>query len=137
MNYVRIALFSSMCLLSLYFVQDDVSSAFSNAPVIIISGILNVWAAFGGAFIGAYLVLLFMKEQFRLSIRLWDFNRVIAVVGLLIAPVLAIATYNKAHSNTQHYVECKSERKISSRYSSRTYAVTESLCGSSNDKRKH
>lgn len=128
MNYIRIVLFSSTSLLALYFVHSDVSSAWTNAPVITISGILNIWAAYGGALIGAYLVLYFVKEQFHWSVRIGDFNRVIAVVGLLIAPLLAVATYSKALSSVDNYVECKSERKLSSRYSSRTYAIRASLC---------
>ncbi|MBY7902760.1 hypothetical protein KW459_17750 [Vibrio fluvialis] len=134
MNYVRIVLFSSMSLLALYFVCGGVSSALTNSPVITISSILNIWAAYGGTLIGAYLVLYFVKEQFHWSVRIGDFNRVIAVVGLLIAPLLATATYSKALSNVDNYVECKNERKISSRYSSRTYAISASLCDTlSND----
>ncbi|EKO3438036.1 hypothetical protein NTE19_001882 [Vibrio fluvialis] len=109
----------------------------TNAPVITISGILNIWAAYGGAFIGAYLVLYFVKEQFHWSVRIGDFNRVIAVVGLLIAPLLAITTYSKALSNVDNYVECKSERKLSSRYSSRTYAISASFCDTLSNANTH
>lgn len=128
MIFARMVLFATMSMIAGYFVTGDLNSAFSSDQVIKVSGVLNMWADYGAAIIGAYLTLYFTKEQFELSLRIGDFNRVIVFVALLIAPALAVGTYSKAMSNVGNYVECKDERQVSSRYSSRTYALTDSQC---------
>ncbi|EEX41777.1 hypothetical protein VFA_001614 [Vibrio furnissii CIP 102972] len=52
---------------------------------------------------------------------------------VVIAPLLAIATFGQTKSNVSGYVECKHERKVSSRYSSRTYAINDEICASLKD----
>lgn len=134
MNYFRLVLFTLASYLAFLFVSKDISSVYSNEQIIIISGLLNVWASYSMLFICSYLVIHTLKKEFQLSWKLGDPSRVVFLITIIISPLLAIGTYSQAKSNVANYVECKSERKISSRYSSRTYALNEELCQQLKDK---
>ncbi|EOX1298132.1 hypothetical protein ACPDLO_003146 [Vibrio cholerae] len=129
MNYIRIVLFSLLTWLGWWISSDNVSKAFGPISSIVeVSGVLNVWAGFCSIIAGLYLVIYSIKDEFKLSIPIGEINKVIIVSTLIVSPLLTIAIYSQMQSVVSSYVECKSERKISSRYSSRTYAVSEELC---------
>ncbi|EKO3401455.1 hypothetical protein OI845_004388 [Vibrio fluvialis] len=44
-----------------------------------------------------------------------------------------MATFSQSKANVANYVECKHERKVSSRYSSRTYAIDDEICATLKD----
>lgn len=129
MNYVRVVLFSLLTWMGWWISSDNITKAFSSTPLIVeVSGLLNIWAGFCCLFTGSYIVIYSIKDEFKLSIPIGEINRVIAISTLIMSPLLTIGVYGQIQTNVASYVECKSERKISSRYSSRTYAVNEELC---------
>ncbi len=128
MNYVRLMLFSVMTYMAYNQVSEDIISAFSNEEIVKVAGVLNVWASYGLLLLCPYFLAHTVNNQFNLFLRLGNGNRIVLFIVLFIAPLLAIATYSQSKSNVTHYVECKSERQFSSRYSSRTYALNEQLC---------
>lgn len=109
-------------------ISDHLVSAFSENPVIKVDGILNMWASYGAFFIFSYLAAYYIKEKYELTWRIGEINRVLIFCSIIVAPLFAIGTYGQAKDNVSNYIECKSERKISSRYSSRTYAISANLC---------
>lgn len=128
MNFVRIIIGLLVTIGAYIQVSGQIASAFSNDSKIVLDGLLNIWASFGMLLICPYLTIYVIKDEFTLRLPIGDANRVLVILGLVVAPLLAIGLYNQSHANVANYVECKSERKLSSRYSSRTYAITEDLC---------
>jgi hypothetical protein len=114
-------------------VKDQVVSAVSSNDVIVIDGLLNIWASVGGLLLFTYFSVYAAKNEFELSISMGNLNKIGITIAFIISPLLAMGTYSQAKANVADYVECKSERKLSSRYSSRTYARTEELCLSLED----
>ncbi|MCG3724783.1 hypothetical protein [Vibrio cincinnatiensis] len=128
MNVFRIVLFLSGTFIGGWLVNNLIEAAFYHSNIIRVAGLLNMWGSYVMLLIFPYFTMYTIKEQFRLSLNIGEINKVGIVLVLIVAPLLAMGTYSKAQSNVESYVECKSERKISSRYSSRTYAVNEELC---------
>lgn len=106
----------------------QVSGAFSSSDTITLDGLLNIWASCSGVLFSAYLIVYSVKEQFKLSINIGDINKMLILSCLAVSPLMAIGIYSKTKENVSGYVECTGERKASSRYSSRTYAVSQQLC---------
>lgn len=133
MNYVRMIMFSLLGGIGFWITSSNVHKALG-APmqVIEVSGILNVWAGFGCLLIGMYMVIWSVKEQFQLHLKIGNINTVLLVTSIIIAPLLAATTYGQIQANISGYVECKGKREVRSRYSSRTYAISEELCVQSN-----
>jgi hypothetical protein len=128
LNQIRIVLFSLVTYFAFGQASEQLSFALSDGDVIKTDGLLNIWASYSSLFLGLYIVIYSLKALWKLSLYIGEINRVLLVACLIIAPLLAIGTYSQAKANVADYVECKSERKLSSRYSSRTYARTEELC---------
>ncbi|HGE6067667.1 TPA: hypothetical protein ACGG77_003306 [Vibrio cholerae] len=129
MNYVRIVLCSLVTWLCLWITLGNLKQAFGFlASSVEVSGILNIWAGFGGFIVSVYLILYSIKDEFVLSLPIGEINRVIIISALVISPLLTVITYERIHSNLNGYVECSDLRTLSSRYSSRTYATSFELC---------
>ncbi|WP_332405565.1 hypothetical protein [Vibrio metschnikovii] len=128
MIFFRIILFLIGSISGIWLVNDLILSAFSHDDIIKVSGLLNMWGSFVMLLIFPYLVVYVIKDKYKLSINLGEINRVGLIIMIVISPVLAMITYTQSKSNVINYVECKDERKISSRYSSRTYAISSELC---------
>ncbi|HIH0873165.1 hypothetical protein Q5N41_07315 [Vibrio cholerae] len=128
MNVFRIFLFLSGAFIGGWLVKNLIEAAFYHSNIIRVAGLLNMWGSYVMLLIFPYFTIYTIKERFELSLNIGEINKVGIVLVLIVAPLLAMGTYSKAQSNVESYVECKSERKISSRYSSRTYAVNEELC---------
>lgn len=129
MNIFRIVLFSLLTALAYFQVSGQVAAAFSQENTIEVDGVLNMWASFSGLLIGIYAAVYSFKLQFRLNIPMGDASKIIVLVaisGMAYVPSLRTAIDNNLSNN--HYVECKNERKVSSRYSSRTYAISNDAC---------
>ncbi|MGD8230784.1 hypothetical protein [Vibrio sp. TRT 1302] len=128
MNCIRILL-SLLVTTGAYFqVNQQITSALSDESKIVVDGLLNIWASYAMLLMCPYLALDAAKKQLALRFPIGEINRVLLVMGAIIAPLLAIGTYVQSKTNVADYIECKSERKLSSRYSSRTYVQTEELC---------
>ena len=130
MNYIRIIIFSLVACIAFWQVSEQFTSAFFSDDVVKIDGLLNIWAANASLLLGLYITIYSINEQFELSFRIGDINRVLILFCFLVAPLLAIGTYHLSLMNVINYVECKKERELSSRYSSRTYAVSQEVCES-------
>lgn len=128
MNYVRVVICALVTALAFYFTSKSIGAAYSNEPVIQIYGLLNIWGCYVLLFLCPYFAAYYMKEQHGFNFPLGNANQVVLILGLVLAPSLAIATQMKATSNVTGYVECKEQREISSRFSSRTYARNLKLC---------
>ncbi len=130
MNYFRVVISTLVTALALYFTSKSVGSVFSNEPVIQIYGLLNIWGCYVLVFLCPYFAAYYIKEQHNLKLTLGNSNLIVLIIGLVLAPSLAIATQLKATSNVADadYVECREQREMSSRFSSRTYALNASLC---------
>ncbi len=128
MFLARALLFLSASCLALWLVSDNLEAAFLSLPVIEIPGLLNVWGSYSMLLICPYLVLHVVKDEFNLSLPIGEINRVGIVLMVILAPLLALGTYSKAKSNVASYIECSEQRTFTSRYSSRTYAISEDIC---------
>lgn len=128
MIYVRICACLFISYLGYLQVKEQVATAFSDASVIKIDGILNIWASFGMLFVFSYLGVYFINEKFSFHLPIGNLNKIGILIIIVIAPMLSTATYVQSNSNVSGYIECKNERKLSSRYSSRTYAISPELC---------
>ncbi|WP_306332044.1 hypothetical protein [Vibrio injensis] len=128
MSYFRILFCLLVALGGWFLSKRQLETAFSNADIIKVDGLLNIWASYGILLLCCYLLFYYIKEIFKFSFPIGEINKVIIVIAIVIAPILAIGTFSKAKSNVSNYIECKDERKVSSRFSSRTYATTSELC---------
>lgn len=132
MNYVRVIIFSVVVYIAFFQALEQITSAFGSSQIITIDGLINIWASNAGLLVGAYMVAYSINSQFGLSLKLGEFNKVLILSCALIAPLLSIGTYTLSLDKVSNYVECKSERKLSTRFSSRTYAVSSEICESLN-----
>lgn len=130
MNFVRITLCLLVVIGAYFQVSEQITSAFSSSNKIVVDGLLNIWASIAMLLMCSYLTIYTIKDAFSLSLPTGEAKRVLLVLGLVIAPLFAVTTYTKSQSNVASYVECKRERKLSSRYSSRTYAISQEVCES-------
>jgi hypothetical protein len=115
----------------------DIEATFSHQNIITISGLLNVWANFCMLLVGCYLLVFYFKEISGLSFFIGEFNKVVIILTLIVSSVLAIGLYAKSKWNVKEYVECKGLREISTRYSSRTYTITQELCDELVEKKRN
>ena len=130
MNYIRIIGCALVSLLGLFLTYRQVSTAFSNQEIIEIDGLLNMWGSYGMLLIFFYLMLYHIKHSLLLSLPIGKPATLALIITIIVSPILAMGNYSLAKSNVANYVECKKERELSSRYSSRTYAVSQEVCES-------
>ncbi|QMV14128.1 hypothetical protein [Vibrio spartinae] len=119
--------FLFMCLGG-FFSLDIMGKLLITTDVVKVDGILNIWGSYGSFLVGFYLLLYWCDQVISLPFSIGDFNRIGVILLLVVSPLLTIVTYAKLHADISDYVECTDLRKISSRYSSHTYAVSEELC---------
>ncbi|WP_157617652.1 hypothetical protein [Vibrio mexicanus] len=108
--------------------SDQVVTAFSNEDIVKIDGLINIWASNAMLLIFPYLALYVVKEQFKLPLPIGEINKVGVVLLIIVAPLLSLGLYSQAKSNVTSYIECSEQRTFTSRYSSRTYAISEDMC---------
>ncbi|EMI4513204.1 hypothetical protein V6560_000693 [Vibrio parahaemolyticus] len=130
MNLLRMVVFLLLSILGGWIINANIYSAFSDAQLVIErDGIMNIFAGYGCFFIGLYVVIYVAKEQFRLNFNVGEFNKVVG--GLVITSlILSVVNFAAINRQVEGYTECKNLREISSRYSSRTYAISPELCDS-------
>lgn len=125
---IRIVLLSAFIYWTGYFSFEIAKTMFDTSEVIKVDGILNIAGMYGTFLTSVYLLIWWINQWVAMPFRIGDLNKVVITILLVITPLITVGTYAKIRSNIEFYVECKNERKISSRYSSRTYAVNEALC---------
>ncbi len=91
-------------------------------------GVLNMWGVYGSFLIGIYGLVYWLGQLIDLPFPVGNFTKPVMIIAVVISPLLTVGTYAKVHADISGYVECTDLRKLSSRYSSHTYAVSEELC---------
>lgn len=137
MNYIRIVFFGAFLFACVFFGLDMLEQAFGEKrEVYVIDGILNYWAVFGG-FILSSVIIFYCAIEILKNKSLVTFLRKGILVGcIVIAPLLAIALKEVTLQRTSGYVECEKLRKLSTRFSSSTYAVDNDTCIKLEEKKK-
>jgi hypothetical protein len=115
----------------------NIEPIFSTQLYVKTSGVLNVWGGYGSFLLGGYGFFYHLNQLIKLPFPVGDFNRLILIIALIISPLLTIGTYEAVRSNISGYVECSNLRELSSRYSSRTYAKSESSCLQLREEKEH
>lgn len=128
MMWLRLGIIFLGTIGGLYGAVITTKPAFSSADIIEISGPLNIWGSYTMLLVLPYIAIYTVKEAYRLKLNIGDIRKVGLLLMLVVAPSISIGVYGQSKANVSNYVECKDERKVSSRYSSRTYAIDDSLC---------
>ncbi|GLT20208.1 hypothetical protein GCM10007938_39910 [Vibrio zhanjiangensis] len=130
MSYIRVLFSLLLAILGGWISKGNIEIAFLyKHPVIERSGIVNVLSGYGCLSIGLYLALFWLKDQFGFPLNIGKANKVIAGL-IVISLILSVMTFSAINRQIDGYVECKDQRKLSSRYSSRTYAISQERCES-------
>ncbi len=130
MNYARIVIFSLLAVLGGWISYSNISTATLSSQIVIErDGIVNIFSGYGCFFIGVYIVLYSAKEQFRLTVNIGKINKMVLSL-FFISLILSVINFSAINYQIKGYTECKDQRKLSSRYSSRTYAMSPKICDS-------
>ncbi|MUJ21951.1 hypothetical protein [Aliivibrio fischeri] len=125
----KIIFWLSISVVGAWFSSDAFFVAFGEPEkVVTIVGVLNLWGSVTCTFLGVYVAYYFIMELLKSPISHKQFNIIGVSLAIIIAPLLTLGVYSKSLSNVSSYVECDSLREVSSRYSSRTYAVSDEVC---------
>lgn len=129
MNYLRIVFFGAFLFACVFFGLDMLEQAFGEQrEVYVIDGILNYWAVFGGFILSSIIIVYCVVEILKNKSLVTFLRKGILVGCIVIAPLLAIALKEMTLQRTSGYVECEKLRKLSSRFSSKTYAIDNNMC---------
>ncbi len=137
MNYLRIVFFGAFLFACVFFGLDMLEQAFGEKrEVYVIDGILNYWAVFGGFILSSIIIVYCVVEILKNKPLVTFLRKGILVGCIVIAPLLAIALKEVTLQRTSGYVECEKLRKLSSRFSSKTYAIDSNMCMILEDNKK-
>lgn len=137
MNYLRIVFFGAFLFACVFFGLDMLEQAFSEQrEVYVIDGILNYWAVFGGFILSSVIIVYCVVEILKNKSLVTFLRKGILVGCIVIAPLLAIALKEVTLQRTSGYVECEKLHKLSSRFSSKTYAIDNNICMILEDNKK-
>jgi hypothetical protein len=128
-NYLRIVFFGAFLSASVFFGWDMLEQAFGEQrEVYVIDGILNYWAVFGGFLVSLIIIVYCLAEILKrnLSAKFLNVSAIISCV--IISPIISIALREAVFHRANDYVKCERLSKLSSRYSSQTYAVNNEVC---------
>jgi len=136
-NYLRIVFFGAFLFACVFFGLDMLEQAFGEKrEVYVIDGILNYWAVFGGFILSSIIIVYCVVEILKNKPLVTFLRKGILVGCIVIAPLLAIALKEVTLQRTSGYVECEKLRKLSSRFSSKTYAIDSNMCMILEDNKK-
>ena len=124
----KIIVFCIFSISSIYFVNVIWENSASGLKIVKIYGLLPMWAVFAGVFVFPVITIWVIQEDIKVNILKVNPNKLLAILGLGLAPLLAFGFHSKTVSNINGYVECKSMRDVALRYSSRTYSISPELC---------
>lgn len=129
--------FSIIVFVCVFFGLDILTKAFgTQRDVYVINGILNYWAIFSGFLSSLIIIYYCIVEILKRKPPVSFLREGILVSCVIIAPLLSFALKEMTLQRTSGYVECKSLHKISSRFSSTTYAVNNESCIKLEEKKK-
>ncbi|MFV8457883.1 hypothetical protein ACNO5M_22675 [Vibrio owensii] len=126
---VKIVGISLFFTIGLFFAPQYIELMNTTNPIIKVGGIANIAAVFAMLFWMPYLLVYWINDLVKLPFPIGEFNKTFAVLTVL-SLVVSLGVYKKIqqHIVQFNYIECKDMREISSRYSSRTYAISPELC---------
>ncbi len=128
MIYIR-ALFSlSFMLFCLYLSIDYFQLLHQKHDYIVVDSIINIWAVVSGTFVGGLFFVYYMMMVFSSKIPSVYLNRLGLILIFIASPLITLYINVKITSLYSSYTECNDLRELSSRYSSRTYAISPELC---------
>lgn len=137
MNYIRIVFFGSFLFACVFFGLDMIEQAYGEQrEFYVISGILNYWAVFGGFFISLIIIVYCVTEIFKRKLPSSFLNKGGIFSCIILAPLLAFALKEVTLQRTSGYVECKRLHKLTTRFSSQTYAIDNDMCIKLEQKKK-
>lgn len=137
MNYLRIVFFGILLSICVFFGLDSVESAFGvQKSVYVIYGILNYWAMFGAFLFSLIIIVYCLAEILKINLSSSFLNKGGIVSCIIIAPLLAFALKEMTLQRTSGYVECERLHKLSTRFSSKTYAIDKDMCMILEDNKK-
>jgi hypothetical protein len=126
--------FASLSILFLGFwvTRVNLSPLFSPKEYIETSSLINLWAGIACLLWGAYGTIYYTlaEKSVEKTAIAFNFNKVTMIIGLVISPIFSLLVQNSITTNFEGYIECHSLREISSRFSSRTYAISVEVCES-------
>ncbi|MDM5088243.1 hypothetical protein OB947_04835 [Aeromonas bestiarum] len=137
MNHIRIIFFGTILFGSAFFGWDSIERAFgAQSDVYVIYGILNYWAIFS-AFLSSLIIIAYcLGEILKRNISSSFLNRGAIISCVIVAPLLAFALKEITFQRASGYVECDKLHKLSSRFSSKTYAIDNNMCMMLEDNKK-
>lgn len=129
MNYIRILFFGSMASVSVFFGWEIFEKAFGEQrQIYVIDGILNYWAIFA-SFLSCLVIICYcIAEVLKKNASTSFINKGIIISCILISPIMAFTFKEITLYRASDYVQCDNLSKISTRFSSKTYAVNINLC---------
>lgn len=137
MNYLRIFFFGAMAAASIFFGWDIFDEAFGpQRDVYVIDGILNYWAIFAGFLSSLVIITYCMTEILKKRASTAFLNKGVIISCALISPIISFALKEVTLYRASDYVQCDRLSKISTRFSSKTYAVNNDICVRLEEKKK-
>lgn len=128
LKILLLLLFSGVIYTSFLSVAEYVSIALKVNDIVKVVGVMNIAGAYGTLLISAYAFVRVLCILLHWRFPNFNGNYIAYTVCLVITPILTYITHVEIEANIKGYVECKDQRELWSRYSSRTYAKTEALC---------
>lgn len=126
---IRIFICILITLFSLYLSSDYIMYFMpKKEDVYVLDGILNIWASISVILIGTFFSIYYICLIVGYEIPGIRFNQIALVLVFILSPISSFIIKYAFEVKTVNYVECKELREISSRYSSRTYAISPEVC---------
>lgn len=137
MNYIRILFFIVIAFVCVFFGWEMIAKAVGEQrEVYVVVGILNYWAVFAGLLsslvIIGYCVIEIVKKKSPISF----LSTGIIISCVIISPVVSFTLKEITSSRVNGYVECEGLSKLSTRFSSKTYAIDSSTCSEIEEKKR-
>jgi len=128
-NYIRILFFGIIAFVCVFFGWNMLEQALGEQrEVYVIDGILNYWAVFAGFLSSLVIIGYCVTEIVKKKSAISFLRKGIIISCVIISPVISIALREAVFHRANDYVKCERLSKLSTRYSSQTYAVNNSKC---------
>lgn len=126
-KYVALVVIVLFGVFSGYYSSQNIMLTTHINEIVTVSGVMNIAAAYAGTLLALCACSGWLAMNFNFPSPVLRDKGVI-IICLVITPILTYITHVEIEANIKGYVECKDQRELWSRYSSRTYAKTEALC---------
>lgn len=129
MNYIRILFFGAIAAGSTFFGWDMLQQAFGeHREIYVIAGILNYWAVFS-CLSSSLIIILYCSVEITTGKSLAAFlKKGILISCMLISPAISLSLKELTINKVNSYVLCNELSKVTSRFTSKTYAINNNIC---------